>query len=514
MKKVIIVVIVLVVIVGGIYAFTQADIGISVAALDGQLEEAILGDLIIPVSATGTVEASKLIQIKSKASGEVIRIHVVEGEMVVAGDVLVELDPVDEKRNVEARQADKDRASSAMEKTNIAVENLRRDLPLQTKLAEARFADAKARYENAEYEWDRVKGFVEKGVSMEKEVVFTRTAFVTAKAAMEVAGTDLKRAQNNEEILLRDAKENVKQAEAALRVSQKQLDEASLRLEETTVRARSSGMVYGIRIREGEMIQSGTVSFTGGTALMTLADTSAMFVMAQIDEADIGAIRDIAPTYARPGTTEKLTEEDYAERANKIIQANRENTLNDNNESDADESEGTQAEPKTTTDPKAGSNEAVALSTDPDLPEIIKSLQSRPVDIVVEAYRDVKYRGVIERILPEPQRVNNAIAFPVRIRLVGDDLEKLMGLQADLSFTTEKREGVVKVLNEALHSQGRQCFVYVPVSGQPREEKKVSVEIGMTDGIHTEISEGLAAGDMVYTRRPIKTDKERRQSED
>lgn len=513
MKKVIIGVVIVVVLVGGIYAFSKADIGISVAALDGQLEEAILGDLIIPVSATGTVEASKLIQIKSKASGEVIRIHVVEGEMVSAGDVLVELDPVDEKRNVEARQADKDRAASALEKANIAVENLRRDLPLQTQLAEARFDDAKARHENAEYEWGRVKGFIEKGVSMEKEVVFTRTAFATAKAAMHLAATDLERAKNNEDILLRDAKENVKQAEAAQRVSQKQLDEASLRLEETTVRARSSGMVYGIRIREGEMIQSGTVSFTGGTALMTLADTTAMFVMAQIDEADIGAIRDIAPTYARPGTTEKLTEDDYKARANSIIQANVAKTLNDNSKGDADESEGTQAE-ITSTNPTAGSNEAVALSVEPDLPEIIESLQSRPVDIVVEAYRDVKYRGVIERILPEPQRVNNAIAFPVRIRLVGDDLEKLMGLQADLAFTTEKREGVVKVLNEALHSQGRQCFVYVPVSGQPREEKKVPVEIGMTDGIHTEISEGLAAGDMVYTRRPIKTDKERRQSED
>ena len=140
-------------------------------------------------------------------------------------------------------------------------------------------------------------------------------------------------------------------------------------------------MVYSILIREGEMIQSGTQTFTGGTLLMTLADVSAVFVLAQVDEADIGAIRKIAPDYARPGTTRKLNSDEY-----------------------------------------------VTLAEDS-----VKNLKGKAVEATVDAYRAETYKGVIERILPEPQKVNNALVFNVLVRLTGDDLKKLIGLQADLT---------------------------------------------------------------------------------
>jgi multidrug efflux pump subunit AcrA (membrane-fusion protein) len=212
------------------------------------------------------------------------------------------------------------------------------------------------------------------------------------------------------------------------------------------------------------MIQSGTQSFTGGTPVMMLVDTTAVLVMDQVDEADIGAIRKIAPEYARPGTSTRLTDEEYAERAAA--------QLNDK--------------------------------------------LNKKVEVTVEAYRGQVFDGVIERILPEPKRVNNALAFDVRVRLVGQDLEHLIGLQADLSFTTEKIENVVLVKNEALVSEGRDCFVYVPVRGGAGgrwDEEKRSVRIGVTDGTNTEIVSGLKPGDEVWTKRPKKTDKERQQSE-
>jgi multidrug efflux pump subunit AcrA (membrane-fusion protein) len=97
--------------------------------------------------------------------------------------------------------------------------------------------------------------------------------------------------------------------------------------------------------------------------------------------------------------------------------------------------------------------------------------------------------------------------------LVGEDLEKLMGLQADLSFTSEKQEEVVLVKNEALNSEGRKCFVYKPVPGKPRDEEKVPVEIGKTDGTFTHIISGVEAGEAVFIKRPHKTEKEKKDSE-
>lgn len=431
-----------------IYAVTQIRVGN--VWLDGEKEPAKLGTLIIPVTATGTVQGNKLIQIKSKAGGQVSKIHVVEGQPVKVGDTLIELDPVDEKRNVEARQADLDRSRSAHEKALIALSNQKLELPLQTQRA-------RARLDRAAFEWAKMKEYKDKGFANDMEYVRTQSDF-------DLADADYKTAKNNETILLKNAEQDVVQAEAASRAAQKLLDEAKLRLDETVVRARSPGMVYSIQIREGEMIQSGTQSFTGGTPVMMLVDTTAVLVMAQVDEADIGAIRKIAPEYARPGTSTKLTDEQYAERA-------------------ADQ---------------------------------LNEKLNKKVEVTVEAYRGEVFEGVIERILPEPKRVNNALAFDVRVRLVGKDLQHLIGMQADLSFTTEKIDNVVLVKNEALVSEGRDCYVYIPVRTGPGgrwDEERRSVRIGVTDGTNTEIISGLKPGDEVWTKRPRKTEKERQQSE-
>jgi multidrug efflux pump subunit AcrA (membrane-fusion protein) len=463
-RKHIIIGVALFVVLGGVLTLSMANISMANRWLDGEQEKAIRGDLIIPVTATGTVQANKIIQIKSKAGGQVSKIYVVEGQIVAEGEILVELDPVDEKRNVEARQAEVDRAKSAHEKAQIALDNQLRDLPLQTRLAEARLIDAQGRFDKAEFDWKRVQGFVEKDVTNDAELIGTKSAFLAAQAALDVAKTQLQQAKNNEEILVKSARQDVAQAEATMRTAQKLFDEAKQRLIETKVTARSPGMVYSILIREGEMIQSGTQTFTGGTLLMTLADVSAVFVMAQVDEADIGAIRKIAPEYARPGTTRKLTSDEYVQRAT----------------------------------------------------DAVKELEGRSVEATVDAYRSETYRGVIERILPEPQRVNNALVFNVLVRLTGDDLKKLIGLQADLAFTTEKLKDVVLVKNEALVSEGRDCFVYIPYrrGGRGRwDEKKVPVKIGSTDGTYTEIISGIKDGDAVWTKRPQRTEKEKRESQ-
>jgi len=476
-KKLIILGVIVVLLVGGMAVVKNTNLlTMSNVWLDGQKEEVKRGTLVIPVTATGTIEPAQLIQIKSKASGVVTDIPVIEGQMVKKGDILVVLDPVDEKRNVEARQADLDRTKSALQKTKIALDKQKADLPLQTQRAEARLQDAEAKLANAKFSWNRVKNIGEQN-SSPQELITAETTYKTAQAARDSARIDLEQAKNDEVVLLESAQEDVAAAKAATDAAEKALEDAKQRLKETVVRARSDGMVYKIQVRQGETIQSGMSSFAGGTPLMILADVSSMFVIAQIDEADIGAIREIAPRYARPGETQKLDEADYVKRAEEIIAA---------------------AENDKTTDGKE------------------KLLVGRPVEVTVDAYRSQEFKGVIERILPEPERANNAIAFDVRIRLLGDDLQKLMGLQADLWFKTKELKDVVLVKNESLSSEGRDCFVYVPFRNSPRDrwdEKKIPVKIGATDGTFTEIVSGIEAGKEVWVKRPRLTAKEKRQSE-
>ncbi len=462
--------------------------------LDGKKGAAVLGDMEIPVTAVGSVQPARLIQMKSKASGEVQKIHVVEGQLVKAGDTLIQLNPKDEERNVERSAASVDRAKAALEKAKSVLEKQKVDLPQFTKIAEARLEDAKARFSDAAYNYERLAK-MSPGVVADREMKVVETAKQSADAAVRIAESEVVTAKSNEQLLLISAEQDVAQADAAYREALKQFDEAKQRLDETTIIAPADAMVYSILTREGEVIQGGQATFTGGTLLTVLADVSSMFVMAQVDEADIGAIREIAPEYARPGLTQKLTDEEYQQRGRQIIDVA--NQAASGNPGDKNES-------------------ADAPSEAPPVPgEVREELLGRPVEVTVEAYRGESYRGVIERILPEPIQAGGAVSFNVRVRLYGEDVQKLMGLQADLSFRTKTQKGVVLVPNEALVSEDRRCFVWIPHRESPREregKKKIPVTIGDTDGVNTVISAGLKPGDEVWVKLPRLLDQDKEKS--
>jgi len=474
MKKVIIGAIVVCAIAGGAYGISR--IQLSNVWLDGVKEPVKRGNLTIPVTANGTVEPEQYILIKSKAGGQVKTIHVKAGQVVKAGDILVELDPVDEQRNVEARQSEVDLRQSALEKSKIQLATLQKLLPLQVRSAQARLLDAKAQLDNAAFQLRRVKG-LPKEVLTESELVSAQSNFDRAQAAVETAQVEVEKAKNDEKDQIDSVNQDITQGEAALRQAKKNLDEVKQRLSETVIRAPADGMVYRVDIKGGEMIQSGTQSFTGGTPLMMLADTSAMFVMAQVDEADIGLIRDIAPDFAKPGKTRQLSLQEMKAYAEHVLKSEK---------------------------------KGAALAEVGKTIGAGEELRGKPVEVTVDAYRNETYMGVIEQILPEPQNLANVITFRVRIRLVGDDLEKLLALNADLSFTTRSLENVVLVKNDALTSEGKQCFVYMPKKVNNRwDEEKREVRIGSTDGTFTEVLSGLKDTDEVWTTRPKLTEKER-----
>ncbi|HWL94128.1 MAG TPA: biotin/lipoyl-binding protein [Phycisphaerae bacterium] len=493
-RGIIILLIIVAIVAGGFVLITQTNIiSMSNIWLDGKREAATRGDLIIPVTATGVVEAKQFIQIKCKASGIVEDIAVLEGQMVKQGDILCVLDPIDEKRQVEARQAEADRSKSVLEKTRVALKKTEADLPLQRKSSAERLKDAEASLTTAVYNFEKIEKMSDT-ITSEQERITVKATRDRAAAAVEMAKIELESAKSNEVLLLQSAQEDVVQAEAAYQSALKNLEDAKQRLAETTVRAPSDGMVYSIQTRQGEAIQSGTQSLTGGTPLMILADVSSMFVIAQIDEADIGEIRDIAPDYARPGKTQKLEESEYVQKAREVID---------------------RAKAAGATLPAAEKEIILSEAQKLAIEKEGVKVNARPVTVTVDAYRTETYQGVIERILPAPERMTNAVTFKVRIRLVGDDLQKLNGLQADLEFETETKEDVVLVKNEALTSEGRLCYVYVPYresAGDRWDEKKVSVKIGATDGTFTEVISGVNEGDEVWIKRPEFTDKEKKES--
>lgn len=81
------------------------------------LAETTRGTLVVSVTGTGQVSATDQVDLKPKASGDVLRVAVSEGDKVKAGTLLVQLDSTDAEKSVRD-------ARSALESAEIALQKL------------------------------------------------------------------------------------------------------------------------------------------------------------------------------------------------------------------------------------------------------------------------------------------------------------------------------------------------------------------------------------------------------
>ena len=291
-KKLIITVVILVVLIGG-YKWL-AGRRMSLGFLAGKTAVVQRGDLTVRISASGRIKPAAIAKIKGKASGEVVAIPHEEGKMVKKAELIVQLDKRDEQRRVDQAKTDVQRAKHAHERAKLA---LQESIEAGKPMAEARVAQAKARVLHTQTDYDQKEDLLEKAVATPQEVSYAKAARDEAVAVEKAAVAELKQAILAPQL----AQLDIETALQAIDNAEKMLDEAKQRLEETDVLSPVDGMVLNRHVEVGELVLSGTASLTGGTVLIEIADVSDIYAMVNVDEADIGLVRELSPPEARPG---------------------------------------------------------------------------------------------------------------------------------------------------------------------------------------------------------------------
>jgi len=224
------------------------------------------GDLAKSVVATGKIEPITKVEIKSKASGIVKKLHVEYGDKVKKGQVLAELD----KEEIQARV---DQARAQLEASSAGLDGTRADLERAKVDAEGPDVPLLKRA------YDRAQGMAKAGV---------------------VSASALDDAQKNYEMSLN--KQNVSKAQlqvlqAKIGQAQGQVaqDRANLKqLEEqlgyTTIESPIDGIVLSRDVEIGDAVSSILVLGSSATLVMTLGDTSEVYVKGKVDESDIGKV--------------------------------------------------------------------------------------------------------------------------------------------------------------------------------------------------------------------------------
>jgi HlyD family secretion protein len=231
-----------------------------------KLGKAERGDLAKSVVATGKIEPITKVEIKSKASGIVKRLLVDANDRVKHGQILAELD----REEIEAA------VGSAEAQLLSAEANLR-----------AAEADLKRTEVDAEApDVPLLKRAFDRAVQMQKEGVVSDAARDDAQKAYELAVNkrDVSRAQ------LIVAKAKVAQAEADVQRQRATVVQLKEQLSYTTITAPIDGIILSRDVEMGDAISSILVMGSAATLVMTLGDTTEVYVKGKVDESDIGKV--------------------------------------------------------------------------------------------------------------------------------------------------------------------------------------------------------------------------------
>lgn len=168
-------------------------------------------------------------------------------------------------------------------------------------------AAANAAYEVAQTRANSIEGDLQSRVRIQEEAVKRAEAdlqrakqnqvqisvaqrnYIEAKLAYDSAKVDLERAKSGR-LSVQSRQADVQTATASSVRSKVAVKNAKVQLDSTTVVAPRDGVVTLKYLEEGTIIPPGTSTFSQGTSLVQISDTTRMFVECLVDEADIAQV--------------------------------------------------------------------------------------------------------------------------------------------------------------------------------------------------------------------------------
>jgi HlyD family secretion protein len=184
-------------------------------------------DIVVSVQASGTIQPDTVVEVKSKASGEILDLLVETGQAVKRGQLMARIDPRNPRNTLAQAEADLEVAQARL--TNATSQQRRADELFKSQsITEQEHESALLDYANAK-----------------AEVVRARVA----------------------------------------------VDNARDQLDDTRVLAPINGTIIEKSVERGQVISSPTRDVGGGTVLMKMADLNLVQVRTLVDETDIGKIQ-------------------------------------------------------------------------------------------------------------------------------------------------------------------------------------------------------------------------------
>lgn len=199
------------------------------------VEQVQVNPITEAVTANGKIQPETEVKISPDVSGEIVELHVREGDFVQKGTLLFRIKP-------EIYVSARDRAAATLNSTR------------------ARLAQAEAQMIQAELAYNRSKKLYDENTISQADFEQAESQYKVAKAEKE------------------SAEYSVKSSEASLK-------EADENLVKTTVYAPMSGTISSLSVEQGERVVG--ANMMTGTEVLRVADLNRMEVVVEVNENDI-----------------------------------------------------------------------------------------------------------------------------------------------------------------------------------------------------------------------------------
>ncbi|MHB1177659.1 MAG: efflux RND transporter periplasmic adaptor subunit, partial [Daejeonella sp.] len=216
------------------------------------VEKANKRSIIETVSASGKVQPEVEVKLSAEVSGEVVELHVKEGDVVKKGQLLCKVRP-------DVLQSGYDRAVASLNSQRASLASSQQQL----KQAQANFANTSAKFKRNQ------ELFAKK--------VISAAEFDAVKAEYEAARANLEAVRQN----MVGSRFGVDQSNAVVK-------EAGANLAKTTIYAPVDGVISKLSVELGDRILG--TSQMAGTEIMRISNLSSMEVSVDVNESDINRV--------------------------------------------------------------------------------------------------------------------------------------------------------------------------------------------------------------------------------
>ena len=232
------------------------------------------------VQAIGSVEAYSVVSVRAQVGGELMRVHIKEGQDVKKGDLLFTIDP----RIYEAALAQA-QATLARDRGNVqqARAVLERDRA-RVSQAKAALERDRAQAKNAEAQERRYRDLLGKELIAREQYDQIKATFDSLNATLSADEADVVGAE--ETVRVDDAA--IKSAEQVVRADEAAVENARLQLSYTVIRSAVDGRTGSLMLHEGNLVRAGG---TNDSTLLVINQVQPIYSSFTVPQQQLPAIK-------------------------------------------------------------------------------------------------------------------------------------------------------------------------------------------------------------------------------